>query len=141
MKNDFDRVRYYGFGPEESYIDKRRASWLGLFNARVSEMHVDYIRPQENGSHYGCKYLEIKGKDARVRFEGARPFSFNVSEYTQEELTEKRHNFELEKSGSTVVCIDSAMSGIGSASCGPALSDKYRIPLPNVHLDVTIVPR
>ncbi|MBR4606501.1 MAG: DUF4981 domain-containing protein [Lachnospiraceae bacterium] len=141
LKQEFDRVRYYGFGPEESYIDKRRASWLGLFNAKVSEMYVDYIRPQENGSHYGCKYLELKGRDARIRFEGARPFSFNVSEYTQEELTEKKHNFELEKSGSTVVCVDGAMSGIGSASCGPSLSDKYRIPLPNIHLDVTIVVR
>ncbi|MBQ3906670.1 MAG: DUF4981 domain-containing protein [Lachnospiraceae bacterium] len=141
LKKSFDHVRYFGFGPEESYIDKRRASWLGLFQARVSEMHVDYIRPQENGSHYGCKYLELKGKEARVRFEGARPFSFNVSEYTQEELTEKKHNYELEKSGSTVVCIDSAMAGIGSASCGPALSDKYKIPLPGIHLDVTIIVR
>ncbi|MBR6478498.1 MAG: DUF4981 domain-containing protein [Lachnospiraceae bacterium] len=141
LNEDFDHVRYYGFGPEESYVDKRRASWLGLFSAKVSDMHVDYIRPQENGSHYGCKYVELRAKDARVRFEGAKPFSFNVSEYTQEELAEKKHNFELEKSGSTVVCIDSAMAGIGSASCGPALSDKYRIMLPNIHLDVTIVVR
>ncbi|MBP5669483.1 MAG: DUF4981 domain-containing protein [Lachnospiraceae bacterium] len=141
VNKDFDRVRYYGFGPEESYIDKRRASWLGLFNARVSEMHVDYVKPQENGSHFGCKYLEVRGRESRIRFEGAKPFSFNVSEYTQEELASKRHNFELEKSGSTVICVDSAMSGIGSASCGPALSDKYRIPLPGIHLDVTIIVR
>ncbi len=141
VNKEFERVRYYGFGPEESYIDKRRASWLGLFNARVSEMHVDYVKPQENGSHYGCKYLELKGKENRIRFEGARPFSFNVSEYAQEELAQKRHNYELEKSGSTVVCIDAAMTGIGSASCGPALSEKYRIPLPNIHLDVTIIVR
>ena len=141
LNKEFDRVRYYGFGPEESYIDKRRASWLGLFNAKVSDMHVDYVKPQENGSHYGCKYVELKGREARVRFEGAKPFSFNVSEYTQEELSGKKHNFELEKCGSTVVCIDSAMAGIGSASCGPALSDKYRIPLPGIHLDVTIVVR
>ena len=55
-----------------------------------------------------------------------KPFSFNASEYTQEELTEKEHNFELQPCGSTVVCIDYAQNGIGSNSCGPELQSKYK---------------
>ena len=51
---------------------------------------------------------------------------------TQEELAAKRHNFELEKCGSSVVCIDSRMAGVGSNACGPALDDKYRLPLPEI---------
>lgn len=54
-----------------------------------------------------------------------KTFSFNVSYYTQEELTRKKHNFELEKSGSTVVCLDYAQNGIGSNSCGPELRKEY----------------
>ena len=53
LKKDFEQVSYYGYGPNESYIDKRRASWLDRFEDTVSGMHEDYLMPQENGSHYG----------------------------------------------------------------------------------------
>lgn len=73
-----------------------------------------------------------------LTFAGENAISFNVSEYTQEELAGKRHNFELEKCGQTVVCVDGQMAGVGSNSCGPALAERYRIPLPNVHLHLTM---
>ena len=50
------------------------------------------------------------------------PFSFQASPYTQEELTRKAHNYELEKCGETVLCVDYKMSGVGSNSCGPRLA-------------------
>ena len=56
-----------------------------------------------------------------------RTFSFNVSAYTQEELEQKRHNYELVPCGSTVLCIDHQMAGIGSKSCGPDLLPQYRV--------------
>jgi beta-galactosidase len=54
-------------------------------------------------------------------------FSFNASVYTQEELESKRHNYELVPCGSTVLCLDHKLAGIGSKSCGPDLSEKYRV--------------
>lgn len=137
LKKEFDTAKYYGYGPEQSYIDMHNSSWLGAFEAKVEDLYEDMIMPQENGSHFGCKYAELHSKDAEVRFESERTFSFQASEYTQEELAEKKHNFELEKCGSTVVCIDSAMAGVGSASCGPELDEDYQIALPKLHLDVT----
>lgn len=63
-----------------------------------------------------------------------------VSEYTQEELSEKRHNFELEKCESNVICVDGGMAGVGSNACGPALAEKYRLPLPaasiRLHMEI-----
>lgn len=128
----FSQVEYYGYGPYESYADKHQASWVGKFTADVSELHEDYIRPQENSSHWGCAYVELTDGETVLRFASDPGFSFNVSEYTQEELAAKRHNFELEKCGSSVVCIDSRMAGVGSNACGPALDDKYRLPLPEI---------
>ena len=55
-----------------------------------------------------------------------QPFSFQVSHYTQEELREKKHNFELEESPYTILCADYKMSGIGSGSCGWAPVEEYR---------------
>lgn len=134
----FDVARYYGYGPFESYIDKHRASVVGDHVELIEDMHEDYIRPQENGSHYGCKFAEVISPDATIRFEHSDGFSFNASEYTQEELAAKPHNYQLEKCASNVICVDAAMAGVGTGSCGPQLDEKYRIPLPKLHLDITI---
>ena len=135
----FDRVDYFGYGPFESYIDKRQASYMGSFSAKISDMHEDYIRPQENGSHYGCKKLSVTDGKTEISFTAPESFSFNASEYTQEELANKRHNFELEKCGSTVICVDSTMAGVGSNACGPALAEKYRLTLPEISMKLHIV--
>lgn len=134
----FDRVDYYGYGPFESYIDKRQASYMGSFSVKISDMHEDYIRPQENGSHYGCKKLSVTDGTTELSFTAPKAFSFNASEYTQEELANKRHNFELEKCGSSVICVDSEMAGVGSNACGPALAEKYRLPLPEISMKLHI---
>ncbi len=125
LDRSFDNVEYYGYGPYESYEDKHEASYLGKFESCVADMHEDYIKPQENGSRCGCKSMTLSGGEKSVSVTGVG-FSFNVSEYTQEELTEKAHNFELEKCGDTVLCIDCRQSGIGSNSCGPELRKDLR---------------
>lgn len=122
-----NQAEYFGYGPYESYIDKHRASYQGEFKAYVSEMHEDYIRPQENGSHYNCEYVTVADRTHKLSVYNETPFSFNLSEYTAEELTKKGHNYELEKSGHTIFCIDYRQSGIGSGSCGPQLASKYRL--------------
>ncbi|MGB8454058.1 MAG: glycoside hydrolase family 2 TIM barrel-domain containing protein [Anaerocolumna sp.] len=128
MPKTYTKAEYFAYGPYESYIDKHRCTYRGKFEQNVSDMYEDYIRPQENSSHYGCQYLKLSdGQNNSFEVTGAEDFSFNVSEYTQEELTEKQHNFELEKSGHTVVCLDYKNSGIGSNSCGPELIKKYRL--------------
>ena len=128
----FDRVDYFGYGPYESYIDKHQASYMGNFTANIRDMHEDYIRPQENGSHFGCRHMTVSDGRINLRFTAENDFSFNASEYTEEELAAKRHNFELQKCESNVICVDSQMAGVGSNSCGPALAEKYRLSLPNI---------
>lgn len=56
---EFSKVRYYGYGPNESYIDKRQSSYKGIFEDNVQDMFVDYIMPQENSSHDECSWIEI----------------------------------------------------------------------------------
>jgi beta-galactosidase len=68
----------------------------------------------------------VSGGGHGLCVKSSKPFSFNVSPYTQEELAAKKHNFELETCGYTVLCLDYAQSGMGSNSCGPELLEKYR---------------
>nr|MCR4735887.1 hypothetical protein [Treponema sp.] len=142
----FDTAEYYGFGPNESYIDKHQSSYVGKFCQKISQMHEDYIKPQENGSHYDCRYVKIKSPTCSLNFTGLinnntnmdevksrlHKISFNASEYSQEELYSKRHRWELEKCDSNVICIDWKIAGVGSNSCGPLLAEKYRISLPDL---------
>ncbi|MFI3207050.1 MAG: glycoside hydrolase family 2 TIM barrel-domain containing protein, partial [Clostridia bacterium] len=62
LPENFSNVDYLGYGPYESYVDKRRASYFGHFTASVFELHEDYIRPQENSSHWGCQRVEVSDK-------------------------------------------------------------------------------
>lgn len=124
----FENVEYFGKGPMEAYIDKQRASWYDKFSSTVTDLHEDYLMPQENGSHIGTEFLSLCDGENIIDFTAAdKPFSFNVSHYSQETLTEAKHNFELVPEDSTVICIDYAQNGIGSRSCGPQLMEKYQL--------------
>jgi beta-galactosidase len=125
---EYSRVDYWGYGPLESYIDKRQCAILGKFTSAVDLMHEDYIKPQENGSHWGCRIVELTSSDGYgLSVVSEAPFCFNASVYTQEELASKAHNYELKPSGQVVLCVDHAQSGIGSNSCGPELDRRYRL--------------
>ncbi len=138
MPSEFKRVKYFGYGPTESYIDKHHACWLGRFEADINNMHEDYVRPQENSSHYDCREAGVSNGKVTLEVTSPKNFSFNASRYTQEELSTKRHHFELEKSPYSVICLDSAMAGVGSNSCGPMLAEKYRLKLPEQELSFVL---
>ena len=140
LPNELENVTYYGLGPIENYIDKRHASYHGIFTDTVNGLHEDYIRPQENGAHGECDYTILESDALRMTIVSTEGFSFNASHYTQEELTEKGHNFELEECGSTVLCVDYRQNGIGSASCGPDLMKKYAFEDETIDFSFRIIP-
>lgn len=144
LPSDFDQVMYYGYGPYESYVDKHQSSSHGIYTSSVMQMHENYIRPQENGSHFDCDYVTLqrtKSAQGQLTAVSDRPFCFNVSPFTQEELETKKHNFELVPCGSTVLCLDYAQNGIGSESCGPRLLQPYRFEEPHFSFSIRLIPQ
>ena len=133
-------TRYFGMGPQESYCDKHQAASHGLYQANVDDLHEDYIRPQENGSHYDCEYVELNNSRYGIVVSAENAFSFNASYYTQEELEEKTHNYELIESDSVVFCVDYALNGIGSNSCGPVVLEQYRFDDVLFRFQFTLIP-
>ena len=133
-------ARYFGMGPQESYCDKHQAASHGLYQANVDDLHEDYIRPQENGSHYDCEYVELNNSRYGIVASAEKAFSFNASYYTQEELEKKTHNYELTESDSVVFCVDYALNGIGSNSCGPVVLDQYRFDDVLFRFQFTLIP-
>ena len=133
-------ARYFGMGPQESYCDKHQAASHGLYQANVDDLHEDYICPQENGSHYDCEYVELNNSRYGIVVSAENAFSFNASYYTQEELEEKTHNYELIESDSVVFCVDYALNGIGSNSCGPVVLEQYRFDDVLFRFQFTLIP-
>nr|WP_314022655.1 glycoside hydrolase family 2 TIM barrel-domain containing protein [uncultured Haemophilus sp.] len=127
LNQGFNQVEYVGYGPTESYLDKHHATALGRYKTTPESNHVPYLKPQENGSHYGCTEVKVVNSADCFTVQSHTTFSMNVSPYSQDELGSKKHQYDLEKSGSTILCVDYKMSGVGSNSCGPALKEQYRL--------------
>ena len=140
LQDEFQKVGYYGMGPVESYQDKCRASSHGYYEADIAEMHEDYIMPQENGSHVDCDVVTLSDGKFGLTAVSDVPFSFNASIYSQEELTEKMHNYELIPEGSSILCLDHKQNGIGSNSCGPWLEEPYQFKEAEFTFHMNLIP-
>ena len=126
VDKSYDKFSYVGYGPYESYIDKHVACDYGYFNSTSADNYEHgYARPQESGSHFASKYLNVCGLFSLT---AENLFSFSVNPYTTKQLTTTTHDFELKENDFVNVCIDIAMRGVGSHSCGPELEKKYEIP-------------
>lgn len=122
----YGKFSYVGFGPSESYVDKHIACEYGYYESSAEENYdYGYIRPQESGSHYACKHLNVHDL---FEVNAEEPFSCSVNPFTTAQLCETKHSSELKANDFVNVCIDLAMRGIGSHSCGPQLPEKYEIP-------------
>lgn len=128
MPSYMDQVAYFGYGPEESYIDKHISTTCGLYETNVDKMFENYPMPQENGAHYGTRWVDLTdafGMGLHVASE--KPISFNASRYSIEEIRQAAHPFQLKSDDHVVVQLDYMQSGIGSGSCGAQLLPPYQL--------------
>ncbi|MCQ2355028.1 MAG: DUF4981 domain-containing protein [Clostridia bacterium] len=130
MPGSNERLEYFGRGPVESYIDKRHASCQGRFITTVSEHFEHYVRPQENMAHTDTRWMSVGTISGHgllcMALPESRGISFNCSHFTPAQLTAARHDYDLVPMKETVVNLDLRHNGIGSQSCGPALSPDYQ---------------
>lgn len=136
LKTAFNKMEYFGYGPEESYIDRRGSSYYAKHKEEIDENFFDYLMPQESGSHYHVDAILLQSEPVSILVEQESinldenivvASSARLSRYSDETLTNKLHNYELEKSESAILQLDYRMAGIGSASCGPILAKVYTV--------------
>ena len=141
LNKDFEDYSYFGMGPMESYCDKHLAARMGLYGGKVNDTVEHYVYPQENGSHVGTLYATVKSVASHgLRFACDNSFTFRASHVSTEQLTDARHDYELENSENTFVYIDYKQSGIGSNSCGPQLMEKWRLNEKEFSFTFTVKP-
>ncbi|MDD6799420.1 MAG: glycoside hydrolase family 2 TIM barrel-domain containing protein [Firmicutes bacterium] len=141
MPEGVEFARYFGYGPTESYSDKKISTSLGVYSTTSNDNFVPYVRPQENSSHFGCKWATVGTANGHgLRFTSdTGDFYFNISHYSEYDLA-VRHNFDLKKRKETIVHIDYKLDGIGSASCGPQPEAEYKFSEKQFKFKVKITP-
>ncbi len=127
MPEGAECVRYLGYGPTEAYEDKKLDARLGFFRTTATDNFVNYIKPQENGAHDGCRFADVSFHHGQGLYFSAEKFSLSVSHYSPKLLTNTAHAYELTPEKETTVIVDYRNAGIGSASCGPELLPEYTI--------------
>lgn len=128
MDKSFDSITYNGCGPGDSYIDRHRASYRGIFKTTAEADFTRYIMPQASGNHYDTKWAAVcDGLGNGIMLLNDSGFDFEAMPYSHAELTDCGHDFELPPRTKTVIGADYMQSGVGSNSCGPELMEKYRL--------------
>lgn len=129
LDSTLTQVNYYAHGPWENYVDRKDACPVGRYVTTVDEMGGKYVKPQSMGNREGLRSLEltdVSGKGIRIQTEGN--VSFSALRYTDADLMNCKHAWELEKRPYVVLHLDAALRGLGNASCGPETMLKYQIP-------------
>lgn len=139
LADEYERVKYFGRGPDECYEDKRHLATVGLYDEKLEDMYVLYLKSQEGGSHVDTRKAEVYGKSGSVTAFSNKNFSFSVAPYKSDEYP--LHMHDVEKSRAPVFNIDYRMRGVGSYSCGPALMDKYKICEENIAFSFDLIFR
>lgn len=115
-----EALTWFGRGPHETYPDRRRAGTIGRWESTVADQHVPYVRPQENGGRSDVRWLELRrGDGSGVRIELDRPRQVSASHFRAADLVAATHREELRMRSETIIHIDAAHRGLGTASCGP----------------------
>jgi len=118
---------YFGTGSHESYPD-RKIGRIARYVSTVAAQYIPYVRPQENGGHAAVRWFEVTDAAGNgLRFAMGKPAQVSVTPNRDGELADATHDVEVKACGNTVVHIDAAHRGVGTASCGPDTLDKYII--------------
>ena len=136
LDKDLEQMRYYGRGPRENYIDRKTASFFGIYDSTVTDQFEPYVRPQDNGYRCDVRWAAFAGSDGKgVKFSGSVPMYMQALHYGVEDLEFARHRNGQQRTRTPLVkrdevCLnlDVRQLGLGGGSCGPNPLDKYMVP-------------
>ena len=126
LSADYNRVRFYGLGPEENYIDRRQGARLGIWRYRAEDNLTPYLLPQECGNRTGVRWAEITdaaGHGLRFELNGGE---FSALPWTPHELENAAHGCELPPVNYTVLKMSLRQMGVaGDDSWGARTHPEY----------------
>lgn len=121
-------VEYLGRGPVETYADRMSNGRIARHTTTPAQDFHYYIVPQTTGNHTDVRWVSFNGGDFTIT--APKPFQFNATPYADTNIEAAKHIYELKDDGLITVHIDTAQTGVGTATCGPNdVLPKYRLPI------------
>lgn len=110
---DYDTVKWYGLGPQETYEDRQHGGKYGVYENKVADNIAEYLVPQESGNKCRVRYAKVMDKKGRGMLFFGDELSFSALPYTPHELENATHHFELPPVHYTVVRVAKKQMGVG----------------------------
>jgi len=131
LKPGIENVEWYGRGPQESYIDRNQAAFVGYYTNTVTGLFENYLHPQSNGNRENIRWVSLTDNtNAGLKISSTGNLNFIAQHFTDEQQWTPYHEFNIWsfKRPETYLSLDYIQQGLGGASCGPAQLDKYKVP-------------
>ena len=146
MPSSMERLSWFGRGPWDSYVDRKEACLPGIWRSTVSDQREDYIMPQEHGTKQEVRWLSVTNSSgtgllfAAPNQMAASAVHFRPEDNYNDRNNRSRHTYEFKSCATTVVNLDAATRGLGNASCGPDVREKYELRTANTPFQFFIIP-
>ena len=134
LPEGFERMRWYGRGPLENYVDRKDATYVGVYDELVSDQWVNYVRAQEMGNREDLRWISITNPDGiGFVFIAGDKMSASALHATAQDMVDSAnhrrllHKYEVPMRKETVLCLDANQRPLGNASCGPGPMQKYEL--------------
>ncbi len=142
LNKDLQNVQYYARGPWENLCDRNTASFIGNYNTKVSDMYVDYSKPQSCGTRTDVRSLSLtddEGAGINVYF-GNKNSVFSALNYSDQKLYNAKHIFDVKEDDFVSLHLDAHYRGTGGSTCGPGTLEEYKVPSGSVYQELRLSP-
>ena len=146
MPAGMEQLAWYGRGPWDSYRDRKEACLPGIYKSTVTDQYEGYIMPQEHGTKQEVRWMSLTNDDGLGLLfvapdqMAASAVHFRPEDNYTDRNNRSKHTYQFKSCQTTVVSLDAATRGLGNASCGPDVMDKYELKAENTAFRFFIMP-
>lgn len=146
MPAGFENLTWFGRGPQDSYSDRKEAAFEGLYHSTVMQQWERYALPQETGNKENTRWMALTDPlGDGILYVSADEMAASATHFRPEDLyvnqnSRAKHPYQANLCANTVVNLDARMRGLGNASCGPDVLDKYELKAETMPFSFIILP-
>ena len=146
MPAGMEQLAWFGRGPWDSYRDRKEACLPAIYQSTVTDQREDYIKPQEHGTKQEVRWIALTNSEGKGLLfvapdqMAASAVHFRPEDNYTDRNNRSKHTYQFKTCNTTVVSLDAATRGLGNASCGPDVMEKYELKAANTAFRFFIIP-
>lgn len=146
MPSSMEYLTWFGRGPWDNYVDRKESCLPGIYQSTVKDQYENYIMPQEHGTKQEVRWMAVTNKSgAGMMFVAPDQMAASAVHFRAEDnytngSTRAKHSYEFKSCTPTIVSLDARTRGLGNASCGTDVLDKYELKASETQFRYMLLP-